>query len=229
MWLIAEYLPTALFSLRMSNATNAAAKTLLLPSPYCIKMALLDASFRSSGIAVTQDRFEWIKRLIVRVEPPVQAVVNGCFVKIQKYDDDKKRFISAFALREYVAYNGTMRLALAVTNLSTSEREALMSLLVQINQLGKRGCFVQLVAPPMLQSSQLASTFASALGTNSSSLSALLQPLDDIQPDAELRQVDAFSGVSVSRETIRRSVPTLVPYQRQQTSKGYTFYERREQ
>ncbi len=227
MWLIAEYLPTALFSLRMSNATNAAAKTLLLPSPYCIKMALLDASFRSSGIAVTQDRFEWIKRLTVRVEPPVQAVVNGCFVKIQKLGDNG--FGPAFALREYVAYNGTMRLALAVTNLSTSEREALVSLLVQINQLGKRGCFVQLVAPPMLQSSELASTFASALGTNSSSLSALLQPLDDIQPDATLRQVDAFSGVSVSRETIRRSVPTLVPYRRQQTSKGYTFYERREQ
>jgi len=227
MWLIAEYLPTAMFSLRMSNATNAAAKTLLLPSPYCIKMALLDAAFRSSGIAATQERFEWIKRLTIRVEPPMQAVVNGCFVKIQKLGDNG--FGPAFALREYVAYNGTMRLALAVTDLSTSEREALVSLLVQINQLGKRGCFVQLVAPPFLQSPELDSTFASAIGSSGSSSAGLLQPLDDMQPDATFPQVSAFSGVSASRETIRRSVPTLVPYQRQQTSKGFTFYERREQ
>ncbi len=230
MWLIAEYLPTALFSLRMSNATNAAAKTLLLPSPYCVKMTLLDASFRRDGVEATKPRFEWIKPLEVRVEPPAHAVVNGCFVKIQKYDPDKKRFIDAFALREYVAYDGNLRLAFRVADLSQSERDVLSGLLLQINQLGKRGCFVQLVAPPK-QQEKLPPSFATPITASvGMSQAALLQPLDDMQPNATLPQIDAFSDTRVSqRDLIRRNVPTLVPYQRRETSKGFTYYERRDQ
>jgi len=227
MWLVAEYLPTSLFSLRMSNATNAVAKTLLLPSPYCVKMALLDASFRRDGVEVTKLRFNWIKLLEVRLEPPLHAVVNGCFVKIQKLGDNG--FGPAFALREYVSYDGNLRLAFRVTDLSESEREGLNNLLLQINQLGKRGCFVQLVAPAEFHE-ELASSFASPIGISAGfSIASLLQPLDDMQSNATFPQIDAFSETRVSqRDTIRRNVPTLVKYRRRESSKGFTYYERTE-
>ena len=227
MWLVAEYLPTSLFSLRMSNATNAVAKTLLLPSPYCVKMALLDASFRRDGIEITKRRFDWIKLLEVRVEPPRRAVVNNCFVKIQKLGDNG--FGPAFALREYVAYEGNLRLAFRVTDLSEGEREVLNSLSLQINQLGKRGCFVQLIAPAEFHE-ELAPSFAAPIGISAGfSIVSLLQPLDDMQLNATFPQVDAFSEIRVSqRDAIRRNVPTLVTYRRRESSKGFTYYERTE-
>jgi hypothetical protein len=46
-WLIAEYQPTALFSLKISSATSSVGKTLVVPTPYSIKMALVDAAFRT--------------------------------------------------------------------------------------------------------------------------------------------------------------------------------------
>jgi hypothetical protein len=161
------------------------------------------------------------------MEPPLRAVVNGCFVKIQKLGDNG--FGPAFALREYVAYDGNLRLAFRVTDLSDSEREVLSGLLLQINQLGKRGCFVQLISPPELHK-ELAPSFASPIGISAEpTFAALLQPLDDMNPDATLPQVDAFSETRVSqRNVIRRNVPTLVPYQRRETSKGFTYYERTE-
>src|SRR5260370_28423610 len=125
-------------------------------------MALLDASFRIDGVEATAPRFDWIKRLTIRVEPPAQAVVNSCFVKILKLGDEGL-FGPAFALREYVAYNDTLRLAFDLTDLSEGERGALSGLLLQINQLGKRGCFVQLVAPPTVGPSELGSSFAAPI------------------------------------------------------------------
>ena len=48
-WLLASFKPVTLFSLRMSIATSSAAKTLLVPTPYAVKLALVDAAFRADG------------------------------------------------------------------------------------------------------------------------------------------------------------------------------------
>ena len=50
MWLVARYAPTALFSLKPSLATSSGATTLLAPTPYALKMALLDVAYRTLGI-----------------------------------------------------------------------------------------------------------------------------------------------------------------------------------
>jgi len=209
----------------MSNATNAAAKSLLIPSPFCIKMALIDASFRIDGIARTERRFDLIKRLEVRIEPPEHAVVNACFVKIRKLVDGE--FGQAFALREYVAYSGVIRIALNVEHLSSEERQTLVGLLVQINQLGKRGCFVQLTSAPAISDGVLPTTFATELML-SGELATIgtLQLLDEMQQDTSLRQVDAYSDVGEIRGAVRKSVPTILRYRRIESSKGYTAYER---
>src|SRR3972149_509738 len=46
-WLVAEYQPAALFSLKISLATSSVGKTLVVPTPYSIKMAFVDAAFRA--------------------------------------------------------------------------------------------------------------------------------------------------------------------------------------
>ena len=45
MWLIAEYEAVTLFSLKLSTATSSGGKTLLVPTPYALKMALLGVVF----------------------------------------------------------------------------------------------------------------------------------------------------------------------------------------
>jgi len=44
------YKPTALFSLKDSNATNSGAKSLFMPSPYSIKMAILNQAITLDGV-----------------------------------------------------------------------------------------------------------------------------------------------------------------------------------
>ena len=44
MWMVARYAPTALFSLKPAAATSSGGKTLICPTPFSIKMALLDAA-----------------------------------------------------------------------------------------------------------------------------------------------------------------------------------------
>ena len=51
MWVLATYQPTTFFSLKPSNATSSGGKTLLTPTPYAIKMGLLDAAIRTEGIS----------------------------------------------------------------------------------------------------------------------------------------------------------------------------------
>ena len=224
MWLVAEFLPTSLFSLRASNATNAAAKTLLLPSPYCVKMALLDASYRRDGVATTEARFEWIRDLEIRFEVPQHAVVNTCFVKIQKWNNDA--WGSTFALREYVFYQGTLKIAFTSKTLGEEWREQLPQLLLHINQLGKRGCFMQLLAPPELLQQELPVNFAVPLSNGGLRGNVVLQPLDEMQPKAKLAQVNNFTSVSVTKAAIRTSVATGVPYQRHASSRSFDYYRR---
>jgi hypothetical protein len=49
MWLIADYQPVTLFSLKNSLATSSGGKSLLVPTPCAFKMALLDAACRVWG------------------------------------------------------------------------------------------------------------------------------------------------------------------------------------
>lgn len=224
MWLIAEYLPTSLFSLRASNATNAAAKTLLLPSPYCVKMALLDASYRRDGIPATEARFEWIRGLAIRFEVPEHAVVNTCFVKIHKWNG--AQWGDTFALREYVFYDGTLKIAFASKTLGEEWREQLPRLLPHINQLGKRGCFMQLLGAPEMFGEDLPSSFATPISQNGLRGGVVLQPLDEMKEDAPLAKVNNFTLGSVSRKDIRQNVATAVPYQRRATSRSFSYFSR---
>src|SRR5208283_5541149 len=80
-WLVANYAPTALFTLKISMATSSVGKTLVVPTPYAIKMALVDAAFRR-GYSES-DCEALLRSLIpvaVRIGPGPGAVVTHTFV-----------------------------------------------------------------------------------------------------------------------------------------------------
>jgi hypothetical protein len=105
-----KYLPTTLFSLKDSNSTNSGAKSLFLPSPYSIKMALLNQIITIEGIETfSQSEVEIVKgkkkktelqeakifeairdaKISYHLRQGSRFCVNNTFVKILKIKEDK--------------------------------------------------------------------------------------------------------------------------------------------
>ena len=91
MWLEVVYQPTTLFSLKPSWATSTGGKSLLLPTPYALKMGLLDAAIRTSGLNVGQAAWPWLCRLEIGIDLPPQIVVTNLFAKILRVKEIKSK------------------------------------------------------------------------------------------------------------------------------------------
>ncbi len=146
MWLEVVYRPTSLFSLRRSDATNPAAKTLFSPSPYAVKMALLNVAITFFSIETALKNFEFIKNLEIHFNLPKYLCANNCFIKIQKEPKKAKPgivFESTVAFREYVYFGNDIKIIFKLDNISNVD--FLKSLLIRINCFGKRGCFFQFI------------------------------------------------------------------------------------
>ncbi len=83
MWLIAEYKPVSLFSLKSGLATSTGAKTLFVPTPFAIRTALLDAAIRTQGITASGPVFDALKLIKLAIHPPDRVTVTNLFAKVQ--------------------------------------------------------------------------------------------------------------------------------------------------
>ena len=76
-----RYLPVTLFSLKPAEATSTGGKTLLVVTPYAVKMALLDAAIRTQGVSAGEQLFPALRDLSVALAPPENMVVIKTFGK----------------------------------------------------------------------------------------------------------------------------------------------------
>src|SRR4051794_612074 len=98
-WIIVAFRPTTLWSLRTSMSTSSGGKTLLVPTPYSFKLALVDAAIQRLGVQRGVRLFEILRGRPLRISPPADAVVSATFVKLRKlersdagvdeFDDDR--------------------------------------------------------------------------------------------------------------------------------------------
>ncbi len=234
MWLIAEYQPVGLFSLKSALATSSGGKSLIVPTPFAIKMALLDAAYRVRGVQHVEGLWPPIRALSVAIALPDCVVVTNLFTKILKprRGDPPEGIADAGPLqksigfREYVWPTGSWRLALG-----TEENDAqdwLSPLLLQINYLGKRGSFLQLL-PPLETVEILPDTFTSLNpqdGQATFDSQGVLQVLDDCGPKMTLEHANIYSGkrITMGRQRVLHHV--VLPYRQVQSSKSYTLYKR---
>jgi hypothetical protein len=233
MWLIADYQPVGLFSLKNSLATSSGGKSLLVPTPYSLKMALLDAACRTWGVRRATDLWPAIRSVQVAAGLPERAVVTNLFAKILKPrrsqprpgTSDRGPLGRTIAFREYVWLGGDLGLAFQADVAVIPE---IVEMLLQISYLGKRGGFVQLLQPPrvdeelpqgfvVLNPSERPTVFDSQ---------GLMQVLDDCGPQMSFEHADIYSGkrVRVGKERILNHV--VLPYRLARSSKSYTWYER---
>jgi hypothetical protein len=234
MWLIAEYQPVGLFSLKHALATSSGGKSLLVPTPYAIKMALLDAACRLWGVSRAKAIWPTLRDLPVALRPPERVVVTNLFAKILKPRRSPARpgtqhagpLGKTIAFREYVWSEGDMGIALELVD--KGRVSGLTELLLQINYLGKRGGFVQLLRPPeTLDDLPTGLVRLNPTGTQGAFDSrGLLQMLDDCGPKMTFEHADIYSGkrVALGKERVLHHV--VLPYHLVRSSKSYSLYER---
>ncbi|HXK43956.1 MAG TPA: hypothetical protein PKV82_14140 [Anaerolineae bacterium] len=230
MWCIAEYEAVTLFSLKLSAATASGGKTLLVPTPYALKMALLDAACRTAGVAQAEAWWPAIRDLRVALFPAERAVVTNLFQKVLKPrrapakagDPETGPFQKTIGYREYVQLVGPWQVALGME----AACSWLEGLLLNLNYLGKRGSLMQLKDVPRWKVALPAEFVELTATPETFALQGTLQVLDDCAPTLTFAKANIYSGekVTFGKERITRNV--VLPYRLVRSSKSFTLYER---
>lgn len=237
MWQVAEFHSTALFSLRPANATTSGGKTLITPTPYAIKMALLDAAIRVYGRGAGEAWFPRLRDLEVAVLLPSNLMVAKTFIKILRpHHSNKIKDIygtglkgpmgKTIAYRELVHFGGALQIALRDGG-KKGETPPLASLLPQINYLGKRGSFMQCV--DVREESELERGFKRlTTPTTDFKVGGLLQLLDDCGPKVTFAHVNVFDKkpLRVGKANGRVLNTVVLDYRLVRSNRSFSWYER---
>ncbi|HLV34989.1 MAG TPA: hypothetical protein VKY59_07755 [Spirillospora sp.] len=233
MWVIAEYEATTLFTLKPATATASGGRTLLVPTPFAIKMALLNAAYSLHGQAAEAE-WEWIGGLPVALNPAARVVVNNTFIKIlrprrnpaEPGSQDAGYFGRTITYREYAQLNGRLGIALQVDQ--SDQADKLRRWLVNINYLGKRGSFVQISGVPDITDSLPDDYLVIDGDLSDFPVDSILTQLDDVGDDVDFDAVSIYSGKRITLGKQRVLRHAALPYHVVSSSRGYTYYERNE-
>lgn len=241
MWITAHYLPVSFFSLKPAGVTSSGGKTLLVPTPFSIKMALLNAAMYSRGREEGERLFPFLRDSSLYLEPPEEILVLKSFSKIRRELKDKANPEKAqrarerkeypmqptIAYREYVSYTGILRLACQIQDDSPLV-PLLPELLTQINYLGKRGGFLQITGQPLVSIEQPQGHFVSLTATypQDFELEGTLQMLDDCGPDMTFAKANIYDNAKMMlhRDRVLRHI--VLPYKQIRSSRSYSWYQR---
>ncbi len=239
MWTVARYWPVSPFSLKSASATASGGKTLLVPTPFALKMALLDAALRTLGLAEGERLFPLLRDLRIAFEPPADLVVLKSFGKIQRLLKDRSNEQKAaeaheqkrwpmqptIAYREYVYYRDPFQLALAADD-GSALPPLLSPLLWSVNYMGKRGGFVQIAEAPRQMETLSGDHFVDLTpeALSAFSLEGTLQMLDDCHPSLTFQRANIYNAerITLGKERIVRHV--VLPYRLFRSSRGYSWY-----
>jgi hypothetical protein len=232
MWWIAEYEAVTLFSLKMSSATASGGKTLLVPTPYAVKMALLDVACRLLGIEQAEQVWPQIRDLQVAIQPSACTVVTNLFQKVLRprrnpipFDEPEAGpFQKTIGYREYAFLEGAFGLGLS----SGEELPWLADLLLNLNYLGKRGGFIQLVRMPENAEALPLEYTLLTTGIDGVFPMGTLQVLDDCGPTLTFEKANIYSEAKVSMGKDRITRQVILPYRPIKSSRSFTLYERME-
>jgi hypothetical protein len=224
MWLYVSYEPVAAFGLRPSNTTSTGGKSLLCPTPYAVKMALLDRLIRHTNVATAQAMFPLIRSLTVWLRPPQAVAVNRTFQKVQRGWDSKTRaWTSTIAQREYCFHAGSMTMAFGdIPDAETTHD--LAGWFSAVNYFGWRGSFMQWAGSEVTLSEPNTSDFVN-LSTPAAALrlGGFLQRMDEMRPDATFEDVSVMNPKASGG---RVSYTVVLPYQLAHHGPNHTVYAR---
>lgn len=236
-WLVATYYPVSLFSLKHGEATSTGGKTLLVPTPFAVRTALVDAAIRVFGADRGPTAFEHVRALRLALRPPRWAAVSGLFAKILKPERDPARgrpMQSTIAFREYVHLQGELSLAFGGPDEALRFVEPLMP---HVTYFGKRGSLFQLARRPhtvetggdppagfVLLVGRPPAEGAPAAPPPSRFTLGIIQRVDDWGETLTFERLNAFSDAPVRMGRDRVRFDVVLPYQVTLAGRGFTVY-----
>jgi hypothetical protein len=231
MWIVASYEATALFSLKPANATASGGRTLLVPTPFAVKMALLDWACRLEGRVAAETACRWLTKAQVALRPARRVVVNNSFTKVLRPrrnpavegTADRGFFQRTINYREYAQLEGPFVLAVEVEN--EIEAEVLEPWLININYLGKRGGFIQIQAIPERLDKLPEAFIIIKASMDAFPINSILSQLDDTAGGLSFESLNIYSGkrLRVGKERLLHHV--ALPYRLVRSSRSYSYYE----
>lgn len=211
------YIPTTLFSLRDSACTASGAKSLFLPSPYAIKMAIINQVLTIESQDYFDkhiDKFDIVKNLRINYRVSGYLTANNCLIKIQKKRDQNSDFNSTVSYREYIYASEPLEIIFDTD--SDKSVKFLKKYLYRINYFGKRGCYFQFLRysdSPSLPNVQPFDIHKIIPG--------IIQEYDDINKKMKFENVNSYSQKKVIRDKKRLVIPLI----RESFSKSFTKYK----
>lgn len=233
MWYVTTYQPVSMISLKTAAATSTGGKSLLLPTPFAFKMALLDMVIQQVGASRGELLWGSIRDAQVAIRGPRHITVNNTFTKIMKpmkgrpsLDPDTgliPPMIKTIAFREYVFWDEPIQVGV---KLGDDLPGAWMQWLSHVSYIGKRGGFIQAVDVSVQQETLSAGYTILTDPSDGFDLNGTLQVMDDCSPELTYEHVDIYSSknMRIGKDRILR--PIVLPYRQTQASRGYTLYER---
>jgi hypothetical protein len=230
-WVVFRYSPVALFSLKMSRATSTAGKTLLVPTPYSIKMAFVDAALQHGLIKDADGFIRALAKTTVRIGVPQHACVTGTIQTVRqevreverKKNPDLPFYRATIAMREFVHYGGHLSVAFEIDRRPLELIDLLTRIAPAINYFGKRGSFFQYRGTERLP--DLDSTFTEPAGSAGAPLIwGHTATLDDFGPKASFAALNSFTAIAIERGVHRKFVENVVPLGVHNSGPGFVHY-----
>ncbi len=232
MWTLVTYEPVGFISLKLSTATSTGGKSLLFPTPFAFKMAMLDVILRVEGVETGKSLWPAVRDAQLAFSVPERIVVTNTFTKILRpkkgkpvIDPDSgliRSLITSIGFREYVLWLGPLRVAFKPGDDVGGDWRRWLSM---ITYFGKRGGFVQAV--DVSQNDELPDGFVSLKPLGETFPAAgILQVMDDCAPHLTFDHVDIYSNKNMKVGKDRLLHPLVFPYRLARTSRSFTLYER---
>ncbi|MBN8593105.1 MAG: hypothetical protein J0M33_15220 [Anaerolineae bacterium] len=223
MWGYLAFEPAAAFSLRPSNTTANGGKSLVCPTPYAIKMALLDRLIRLYGVESMEALFPVVRDKVIYLRPALATAVNRTFQKVLRgWDGKAGEWTPTIAQREYCFQAGALTLAI---NLDADQgvNAAILDAFTAINYFGRRGSFLQLIDWMQEESSpEGRSGFVNLCQASGRLMSGgFLQRMDNMRADATFDEISIFSPRG---DGGRESYTVILPYQLRHHGFNHTIY-----
>lgn len=248
-WVILSYHPVSFFSLRPASATASGGQTLLTPTAFALKIALLNAAIQTAGLNEGKRRFPLIRDLRIALALPEQITVLKSFAKIRRPFEVKDKskadekiadlrekaqypFQSTIAYREFVQFGNPLApleaslLRIACVSPTGEVPTWLGETLLAINYLGKRGGFFQPISPAAIAETLDTSFVEITHDSADFDIHGTLQMLDDCDPSMTFDHADIYNDkhVRLGKERVLHHV--VLPYQLTRSSHSYSLYQR---
>jgi hypothetical protein len=229
-WLVFRYSPVGLFSLKMSRATSTAGKTLLVPTPYAIKLAFVDVALRHGLTDLPEWLIRGLAEATVSIGVPQHACVTGTIQSVRQETRDSERkqnpdlpfYRASIAMREVVHYRGILNIAFDLMTCGERLTDLLIRAAPAINYFGKRGSFFQYRDSARVV--ELDSTFTEPAEQAAPPVWGHQATLDDFGPSATFAALNSFSPAAIERGVHRTFVDTMVPLGVHNTGPGFVHY-----